>query len=579
MQDNDRQEAYVFGPVTHPLSRRNFMKATAGFSAMLLLTACGGDDDDGDDGDNDAGAGEPTPQSTSSTAATEPADDSSESGEAKTGGTVSMADQRMPPTLDIHATTDDFLDIIGQNVYQPLVYLDPETKEPVAGLTESWDVSEDGTIWTFNLKQDITFHDDTALTSEAVQASWDRLLDPATQAPRAALLGADNLVSVEIPDDFSVVVTHKEPMANFLANIARTFAMVISPAAIEEFGDKLSENMVGTGPFKLKEYVPADHTTLERWDAFKNVPSFFKHEGPAYLDEFTFHHITEEGTRIAAFESGDLQIVRLPWSQFTRFDEGMPGVTTSTISNPGIPGFLFLNTQLEPLGDLKVRQALGYALNREPILAAPIFGGATWLEWGPLTMDMLGYDPAVVDIWPKYDLDKAKELLAEAGFVEGSGGTLELDGTPLSLTLPVSPTTAPIAQVIQAQWKEVGVELVISQLDPAGVTSEWNSGKHHVVINAYTSNDPDVLWDVFHTGEYGHVTDDKVDELLEEGRTTVEADKRLEVYSEVQKYLAEQIYSLHIYNSARNYGVLDTIHGISFNGRAGMYYYDIWRDE
>jgi peptide/nickel transport system substrate-binding protein len=497
-------------------------------------------------------------------------------GEPTQGGSISLADQNLPPTLDIHATTNDFLDIIGQHIYQPLVYLNPETKEPTAGLAESWEQSNDGLVWTFTLRQNVQFHDGNPLTSADVKASWDRLLNPDTKAPRASLLGGDTLASIETPDDMTVVVTHTEPMANFLANIARTFAMVISKASVE--GGNLAEQAVGTGPFKLKDYVQADHVTLERWDDFNWGPDFFQHTGPAYLDEVSWLSIEEEGTRIAAIERGELEIGRLPWSQYQRFNEQVPGFSVTTISNPGIPAGIYLNSQLAPLDEHSVRLALAHATDRESIVQSPSYRGAVWVELGPLTEDMVGYDPAVKEIWPKYDVEAAKALLTEAGFTAGSEGIMERDGQRLVLTLPVSSLTLPLAQILQAQYGEIGVELEVTPLDSATVSNQWDAGGDHLLAGANTGNDPDVLWDVFHTGQRGHVEDPTVDELLERGRTAVDQEERMAIYSDVQMHLAEQVYTIHLYNSARNYAVADPVHGVSFNDRAGIYCYDIWVD-
>jgi peptide/nickel transport system substrate-binding protein len=497
-------------------------------------------------------------------------------GSPRPGGSISLADQNLPPTLDIHATTNDFLDIIGQHIYQPLVYLHPETKEPVAGLAESWEQSEDGTVWTFTLRPDVHFQDGNPLTSADVKASWDRLLNPDTLAPRASLLGGENLVSIETPDEMTVVVTHQEPMANFLANIARTFAMVVSRDLIEN--GNMAEQAVGTGPFQLSDYVQADHITIARWDDFNWGPEFFQHTGPPHLDDATWISIEEEGTRIAAIERGELQIGRLPWSQFQRFNEQVPGFSVTTISNPGIPAGIFLNSQLSPLDEHPVRLALAHATDRESIVQSPSYRGAVWIELGPLTEDMLGFDPASREAWPEFNLDTARSLLAEAGFVAGADGVMERDGQRLSLTFPVSALTLPIAQILQGQFGEIGVELVVSTLDQAAVTAQWDTGTEHVNGGANTGNDPDVLWDVFHTGQRGQVTDPTVDDLLERARTAVDLDERLALYSELQTYLAGQVYTIHIHNSARNYAVADQVHGLSFNDRAGMYLYDVWVD-
>jgi peptide/nickel transport system substrate-binding protein len=189
---------------------------------------------------------------------------------------------------------------------------------------------------------------------------------------------------------------------------------------------------------------------------------------------------------------------------------------------------------------------------------------------------MWGYDAGSIEAWPAYDVEAAKALLAEAGYVAGADGILERDGQRLSLTLPASALTLPLAQILQAMYGEIGVELVVSQADQAAVSAEWDAGKYHLMNGANTGNDPDVLWDVFHTGQRALATDATADELLERGRTAIDPEERLAIYSELQTYLAGQVYTIHMYNSARNYAVADGVNGLSFNDRAGMYLYDVW---
>jgi peptide/nickel transport system substrate-binding protein len=554
------------------LTRRDFItKSAVSASVVTLLVACGGGSSTESATTQTGGQSASSPSSASSSTGT-----ASGGGTPKPGGKITLADQYLPPTLDIHATTNDFLDIIGQQVYQPLVYLNPDTKEPVPGLAKSWDVSQDGRIHTFKLRTDIKFHDGTTLKSDAVKASWDRLLDPAEKSPRASLLGGDNLDTYEASDAETVVVTHKGPMANFLPNIARTFAMIISPAAIQKYGAKLSEQMVGTGPFTLKDYAQADHVTLARWDDFNSPPSFFKHQGAAYLDEVTWKSIEDEGTRISAVQSGELQIGRLPWSQVALFNNGVPGFSVTTISNPGVPAGMYLNSQLAPLDDQKVRTAIAQAIDRNAIIQSPNYAGAVWEEMGPLTKDVWGYDPASKDAWPKFDVKAAKDLLTQAGYSPGADGIMAKDGNKIVLSLPIFSLTVPFAQIIQSQLKQIGIDLQLRQMDQAAVSAEWYKWTQHLLAGANTGNDPDVLWDVFHSGGTAHAQDADVDQLLEQGRTTIDPAARKEVYSKIQQLLAQKVYSVEVYNSARNYAVQSKVQGIRFNDRAGIYCYDIW---
>lgn len=539
-------------------TRRQVLGASAGTAGLILLASC-------------------TPTGTApvpvSPAAGTPAPAAPTPAVGR-GGKVAFADVRMPPTMDIQATVDDFADVIGQQIYQPLVYLDPKSGSPAAGLAESWEVSGDGRTWTFKLRRGVKFQDGTPFDAAAVKKSWGRLLDPATKSPRAALLGGTNLVGVEAADASTVVVRHKEPMANFLANIARTAAMIISPAAIDRFGEKLSENAVGTGPFKLGEYVQANRVVLQRWDDFNWAPGFFGRQGAAFLDEFTFRHITEEGTRVAAVERGELQIGRIPWSQWERF-KGLSGFTAVGVSNPGVPGGMYINANATPLNDVRVRRAIAHALNRDPMLKAPFLGPAVWLELGPLTTDVWGYDPAVERIWPAYDPAKAKQLLVDAGYQPGADGIAAKAGQRLQLRLVAGPGSLPFSQVIQAQLREVGIGVEIIQADAPASRARWDQGNDHLLPSAHTGNDPDLLWDVYHTGGLAFTKDTKVDQLLERGRVTTNADQRKGVYGELQRHIAEQVYSLHVYNSARTYAVKEGVEGITFNERAGIYAYNI----
>ena len=199
-----------------------------------------------------------------------------------------------------------------------------------------------------------------------------------------------------------------------------------------------------------------------------------------------------------------------------------------------------------------------------------------WVEYGPLTQDVWGDDPATKDVWPAFDVAKAKQLLSDAGYTPGTDGILEKDGQKLVLTTTTSVLSVPFAQVVQSLFKEIGVALEITQMDATAALARWEAGQDHIFIGANTSNDPDVLWDVFYSGMWARTEDPTVNELLEKGRVTIEPDARKAVYSELQTYLAQQVYSVHVYNSARNYAHLETIHEIRFNDRAGLYLYDIW---
>ena len=194
-----------------------------------------------------------------------------------------------PSNVDPHVGASSELGIPLTSVYDPLVWLSPEG-EFVPGLAEAWQISDDGRIYTFSLRQDVIFHDGTPFNAGAVCFNLERIADPATKSAKAiGLLGP--FEACRTIDDHTAEVSFAAAHAPFLTAASQVYLAMASPTAVSKWGDEYPFHQVGTGPFTFEEYVPKDHLTLKRNPDYKWAPSFFAHQGPAYLQEIEFRFL------------------------------------------------------------------------------------------------------------------------------------------------------------------------------------------------------------------------------------------------------------------------------------------------
>ncbi len=447
-----------------------------------------------------------------------------------------------PSGIDPHVNASSELGIPLTSVYDTLVWQDLNG-EFVPGLAESWEISDDGLIYTFHLRKDVKFHDGTPFNAQAVKFNLDRIADPQTKSQKAVfMLGPYD--HTEVVDDYTVEIHLKEPFAPLLDSLSQVYLGMASPAAIERWGPDYQMHQVGTGPFKFKEYVPKDHLTLVRNPDYNWAPSVFNHQGPAYLEEIEFRFFVEPATRTLALESGEAQVMgEIPPQDAQRLSDN-PDFQLIPVALPGTSLQLFLNTQRPPTDDLRVRQALIYAADREAIVET-IFKNFSPVAYGPLSAVTMGYDQKVAKLY-SHNPDRARSLLQEAGWVDADGdGIREKDGQPLRLDAYLMSWgfMPEVAQLLQAQFKAVGVEMVNQVVAYPAALEAAREGKHHLIPFTLSSSDPDILRTFFHSNggfNWAKVRDPRLDELLEEGARTLDLEKRKELYAEAQQIIMSQ---------------------------------------
>jgi len=486
-----------------------------------------------------------------------------------------------PSGIDPHINASSELGIPLTSVYDPLVWQAPNG-EFVPGLAESWEVSADGMDYTFHLRRDVTFHDGTPFNAQAVEANFERIVNPATKSQKAAfMLGPYE--SSEIVDDYTIKVHLKEPFAPFLDSLSQVYLSMASPAALEKWGADYQLHQAGTGPFIFKEYIPKDHLTLVRNPNYKWGPSFFQHKGPAYLEEIVFQFYVEPATRAPALESGDVQIMgEIPPQDATRL-ESDERFKVMRVAIPGTPLAFFMNTARPPTDDLLVRQAILYALDR-PAIVQTVFMGLSPVADGPLCANTPGYTPAVKGLYP-YNPAKAASLLDQAGWVDtDNDGIRDKDGQPLALDayLMTWGYVPEVAQIMQEQLRAVGIEMRSNTVTYPAALEAARQGKHNLIPFTLSSSDPDILRTFFHSKNaeagfnWSKVRDARIDEWLVKGLSSLDPGEREAAYAEVQRLVMEQALIIPIRDYVNLIGVNAKVQGLRFDARGWFpWLYDV----
>lgn len=457
------------------------------------------------------------------------------------GGTIIVGLQAEPTTLDSQQISDYNSHRAAYGIYDALLRFKDESTEVEPGLAESWEISDDGLVYTLKLRQGVKFHDGTDFNAEAAKFNLERQIDPnhpfhdTGEFPYAEFTWG-TVDKIEVVDDYTLKMTLKEPFAPFLNHLAMHPAAMVSPAAIEKYGRDISNNPVGTGPFKFVSWTPGVEVVLE-----KN-PDYWR--GAPYLDRVIYRPIIEDQSRLTELEAGGVNfIVNIPPDDLARLKDDS---NLAVVEQPGMhTWWVAFNQSKEPFNNTKVRQAINYAVNKQAIVDNLLQGTGT-LAINPLPPVVWSY----TDDIQRYDYnpDKAKELLAEAGYPDGFSCSFWVPESGSGMQQPVAMGTA-----IQADLKAVGIDCEIQ-------TFEWGTYLDKVIVPPEEAEfdmfemswigdngDPDNHLYILLSGEQwppngynmGFYKNDQVDALLKEARTTLDRAKRTELYQEAQKLIAQ----------------------------------------
>lgn len=571
------------------ISRRLFMRRcvviASGVGAASLLAACGNSSDSTSAANNSTESTSPstgivaTSNSTSIDSATT-SDSTSTADSPKRGGTLKWGFGGSIATLDPHVSSSRYDYQVENELFDQLVIRD-KTGMPTPFLATKWEISADNLRYTFTLKSGVTFHDRTPFNAAAVKFNFDRMVNPDTKSEQAIYnLGPYDHTEVVDPDTATVVL--KSVFAPLLIGLAEYTMGMVSPDAAQKAGKDFGQNPVGSGPFKFKEWIQNDHISLENNADYNWAPAIFEHNGPPYLDELVYQIITENATRTAALNSGQVDLIMpTPDVDVANFRSNSKYVIQSTTVQ-GVPPSLMFNVAKSPTDDVKVRQALSYGIDRsginkaiysgDQILAEGIWKESDQYYWGP------------PNGWYDYDPQKCEQLLDEAGWVKKSDGTRSKDGQELEvvyLTLPGQ--IQGIAELVQTVFQSYGVTLTIKVEDNPAQQQDAQKGIHNIVWLNWLLADPYGLDTVFGSENVGtgwnfsHFTNAQVDQWFKQGVETTDQAKRKEIYDNVQQTLYEQAVVYPINYLTRNWTYKKGIEGLIVDAAGEWaHFYDTW---
>jgi peptide/nickel transport system substrate-binding protein len=470
-------------------------------------------------------------------------------------------------TLDPQVTNYDSTIRIMLNVCEPLIWM-PTATEFAPGLAESWEVSEDGLTYTFKLKEGVTFHDGTPFNAEAVQFTFDRVVesrkltaageevDPETViVPGQGFNQIDAYDHAEIVDDYTINLVLSRPFGPFLSGL-NGYLGIVSPTAVQEMGlAEFGRKPVGTGPFMVQEWVEQDHVTLVKNPDYNWGSSFFEHSGAAYLDEMIYKFISDDAVRTGTLLSGESQYIDgVDPLQLADLQEN-PDIVIIQQGQPGTGYILLFNLARteSPQADVMVRRALSYAIDKEAMNQA-VWGGTFSPAASPLMKPTLGYEPKTEEVYT-HDPAMANSMLDEAGWAL-NGEIREKDGQPLTLYWPTQdrPNDKAMATFVQGAFREVGVDVVVEPMEQGAYSERQEAGDYDLSFLWFSYADPDVLRTLFFSENignfnYANYSNPEVDQLLLDAAAATDTEVRQELYSQIQLQMLEDAVTIPLADS------------------------------
>ena len=470
-------------------------------------------------------------------------DANSGNGMATDGGTLRLlfAD---PPTFDPHLAEDNISGLLVNEIFGGLVTIEPFNFAVALDLAESWDISEDGTVYTFNLRPDARFHDGSPVTAQDVKWSIERVANPELVSPvvdqylndivgvQARLDEAATEVSgVQVVDDHTIRFTIDAPKAYFLAKLTYPTGFILDQSNVET-GDSWFETPNGTGPFQLAEYQIGETILLTRNEYY--------HLGPPHLDEVEM--ILSGGSRMILFENDEIDVTGVGLADLERVLDPADALNPLVHPYPArfTTSYIGLNATEPPLDDPKFRKALNLAFDREQI-ASVVYEGAVRPAKTIIPPRFPSFNPNL-DPYP-YDPEEARRLLAESRYGADPDSIprliLSISGS-LGAAVPLG-----LEVILQAWEQELGLNVEIQQTEWATFLEDVNQERYQMFSLGWGADypDPENFLDLlFHSGSDGNRTNysnPEVDALLEQARVEQDWPRRSELYNQVEEMILD----------------------------------------
>ncbi len=486
------------------------------------------------------------------------------------GGTLVYAQTGDAVSLYPHRITELISGEVTIQINETLVRLDAKGN-PVPLLAKSWTESPDGQTWTFNLVSGVKFTDGTPFNAQAAKFNLDTIRDPKNSLPARAVIEA--IDNVEAKDDSTLVVHTKIPYSPLLYHLSHYSIGMVSPAAIQKYGKDIDQNPVGTGPFKFSQWVPKESITLVRNDDYW---------GPKpYLEKIIFRSMPENSSRVAALEKGEVDLItNVPPQEVSRL-QGEKGLNILIVPFNRVI-FIHMNNSKKPFSDPKVRQAMELAVDRESIVKN-ILKGFGQVADGPVASNVFGF--ARLGLL-SYNPDKAKQLLAEAGYPNGFETTiLTPDGRYLG--------DRETAEAVAGQLSAIGVKAKVQVMDWSAylaqfrVPADQSTYQMGLLGLGPSTNEADwVLYGMYDSKSQSPVSNNRsyysnpqADALILQAESELDPQKQQEIYAQALKVIETDAPDLWLHELKQLYGIRDNVQGIETLPVEGLYLNQVWKSK
>ncbi|MBK9779494.1 MAG: ABC transporter substrate-binding protein [Anaerolineales bacterium] len=533
----------------------------------LLLAACGG-----------------APAATEAPAvdATEASAEATEApAEEASGGTLTIGLPVEPETLDPGDAVYVQEQFILMNLFDSLLSISPDG-ELHPGLATAWEPNADYSEFTFTLRQDVTFHDGTPFTAEAVKASFDHInSDAVLESGGKSLLQDHSYVETVVVDDYTVTVKFGASYPLFLRDASRQWLSISSPVALEASGADYGRNPVGTGPFKFVQWDAQSQIVLERNPDYNWGPEFAAHQGPANLEQVVFRILPEAATRLTAFETGEVLIASEPPALDAIALANSGAAAIQTFAQPGVPAILMINATKAPTDNVNVRKAMILAVNQEE-LAQTAFQELGLPATSVISPTTWAYDEGAASLY-SYNPEEAARLLDEAGWVDADGdGVREKDGETLTIDWPDNPAwSEAFNELLIGYLSEAGFDVQYRSMDDGAAYEELLAGNYTLVYMYWTRPDPSPLRYLFHSenanggGAWTNFVNEDLDNALADADTNTDEAARAQDYAVAQNIIMENALVLPMFTVNTSYITAPAVQGFSFDLEGYPYLYDI----